>query len=84
MNAVLKAAGVKAIYDGRRHSFITYRTADTRDVARVADECGNSPNIIRKHYRELVTSEAAKIYFGIRPVAKAANVLNIEDGRMTA
>jgi integrase len=64
---VLVAAKVAAIFDGFRHSYVTYRTAETRDVALVADECGNSPNIIKKHYREIVTGEAATKYFAIRP-----------------
>jgi integrase len=67
LRAVLSAAKVKGIHDGIRHSFITYRTAEIRDVARAADECGNSPNIIRKHYREIVTAAAAKEFFAIRP-----------------
>jgi integrase len=84
MRAVLTAAKVTGIYDGPRHSFITYRTAETRDVARVADECGNSPNVIKKHYREIVTGAAAKKYFSIRPDAKAENVTNIEEGKKSA
>jgi integrase len=84
MRAILASAGVTGIYDGPRHSFITYRTAQTRDVARVADECGNSPNVIKKSYREIVTGTAAKVYFAIRPAAKATNVTRIETGRKTA
>ena len=85
MRAVLEAAGVKGIYDGARHSFISYRTAETRDVARVADECGNSPNVIKKHYREIVTTEAAKVFFAIRPVKRRkSKITNIESGRKTA
>lgn len=34
-----------------RHSYITYRAAMLNDVPRVADECGNSPEVIRKWYR---------------------------------
>ena len=85
MRGVLEAAGVKGIYDGARHSFISYRTAEIRDVARVADECGNSPNVIKRHYREIVTTEAAKVFFAIRPVKrKRAKVVNIESGRASA
>jgi hypothetical protein len=75
---------VKGISDGRRHSFISYRCAEIRDVARVADECGNSPNIIKKHYRQLVTGEAAERYFSIRPAAPVENVTSIEQGRASA
>jgi integrase len=81
---ILAAAGVTGIYDGARHSFITYRTAETRDVARVADECGNSPNIIKKHYRNIVPAVAAKKYFDIRPEDPAQNVTSIQSGRAIA
>jgi integrase len=85
MRAVLEAAGVKGVFDGARHSFISYRTAEIRDVARVADECGNSPNVIKKYYREIVTGEAAKKFFSIRPVKKAkSKITNIESGRASA
>lgn len=36
-----------------RHSFITYRCKLTT-IAQVADEAGNSPAIIRKHYRNVL------------------------------
>jgi integrase len=78
--AVLDAAKVTPIFDGARHSFISYRTAATRDVARVSDECGNSPGVIKKHYRQLVTAEAAVKYFAIRPEAPAENVTDITEG----
>jgi site-specific recombinase XerD len=81
---VLTAAGVDGIDNGARHSFISYRTAELRDVARVADECGNSPQVIRAHYRELVTSEAASRYFKIMPKEKADNITKIKNVRRTA
>ena len=74
-------AKVKPIFDGARHSLISYRTAETRDVARVSDECGNSPGVIKKHYREFISSEAAGKYFAIRPEAPAENVTSITEGR---
>jgi hypothetical protein len=44
-----------------------------------------SPNVIKGHYREIVTSEAAKAFFGIRPVKrKRSKITNIEDGRASA
>ena len=84
IRAILAAAKVRAIYDGRRHSFISYRCASIRDVAKVADECGNSPNIIKKNYRDIVTTAAAANYFAIRPEAAAENVTGIEAGRASA
>ena len=53
-----------------RHSFISYRVAETGDVPRVALESGNSPAMIFTHYRELVTPEDAMQWFAIAP-AKA-------------
>jgi site-specific recombinase XerD len=50
-----------------RHSYISYRLAVIADTARVALECGNSPDVIFKHYRELVTPEEACKWFSIMP-----------------
>jgi site-specific recombinase XerD len=84
MQELFKTAGVEAIDNGARHSFISYRTAETRDVARVADECGNSVSTIKNHYRQLVTAEAATAFFAIRPEEAAANVTSIQTGRASA
>jgi integrase len=72
MQELFTLAKVEQIDNGARHSFISYRTAETRDVARVADECGNSVATIKNHYRQLVTSEAATKYFAIRPETEAS------------
>ncbi len=50
-----------------RHSYISYRVADTQNVAQVALEAGNSPLMIFQHYRELVRLKEAKLWFGITP-----------------
>ena len=50
-----------------RHSYISYRLALMPDTARVALECGNSPDVIFKHYRELVEPEQATKWFELRP-----------------
>ena len=57
-----------------RHSFISYRVAQIQNVNQVALEAGNSPAIIFRHYRELVTSEQAREWFSIVP-STAANVV---------
>jgi integrase len=64
-----KRAGVKLPKNALRHSYITYRTAVLGDVPRVADECGNSPEVIRKYYRkrgEQVRLDAPK-WFAVYP-----------------
>lgn len=50
-----------------RHSYRSYRIADLQDVAKVALEMGNSPQMLFKHYRELMTPEQATKWFGIKP-----------------
>lgn len=50
-----------------RHSFISYRVAETGDVARTSLEAGNSPKMIFRHYREIVDEDAAKAWFSIMP-----------------
>ncbi|MBX3732822.1 MAG: tyrosine-type recombinase/integrase [Verrucomicrobiae bacterium] len=62
-----KRAGVRRIRNGARHSFVSYRVAQTGDVARTALECGNSPGVVFAHYRGLATREDAERYFGIVP-----------------
>src|SRR5207245_9258593 len=63
-----------------RHSFISYRLAEIQDVNRVALEAGNSPKMIDRHYRELVTPEQARTWFAIAPQA-ASNVVPIRLAR---
>jgi len=52
-----------------RHSFISYRVAECADVPRVADECGNSPAIIRTNYLQRVKPKQAQAWFAIMPKA---------------
>jgi len=46
-----------------RHSFISYRLAMIGDEVRVAREAGNSPDVIYRHYFQLVTRRDALRYF---------------------
>jgi hypothetical protein len=54
-------------HNALRHSYISYRIAVVQSAAQVALEAGNSPTIIFKHYRELVTKDDADKWFGIMP-----------------
>jgi len=58
-------------HNALRHSFISYRVAETQDVAKVSLEAGNSPQMIFQHYRELVQPDAAKAWFSIMPAGKS-------------
>ena len=50
-----------------RHSYISYRVAQTQNVAQTALEAGNTPKIIFSNYRELVKPADAVKWFGIEP-----------------
>lgn len=53
--------------DVLRHCAASYLMAKYRDSGLVADKLGNSPSILLRHYRELVTSDAASAFWSIRP-----------------
>jgi integrase len=53
-----------------RHSYISYRVAGCADVARVADESGNSPAVIKSNYLKRVKPDAAAEWFSIKPGPK--------------
>ncbi len=63
---VTKAPPFKWVKNGLRHSFCSYRLAQAKDAAKVALEAGNSPAMLFKHYRELVTEANAEAWFGLR------------------
>ena len=58
-----KAAGATWL----RHSFISYRVAQLRDVPRVALEAGNSPAVISRNYLKHVPRTEASRWFSIIP-----------------
>ena len=67
-------------HNALRHSFISYRLAETQNINSVALEAGNSPQMIFRHYRELATSEQARTWFAIAPET-AANVVPLRLAR---
>jgi integrase len=50
-----------------RHSFCSYHLALHRNEALTADLAGNSPTMLRQHYRNLVSRTAAEAWFAITP-----------------
>jgi integrase len=71
----LRKSGFKWKHNALRHSFCSYRLADIKNTAQVALEAGNSPQMIFKHYREVVTEQDAKTWFAIEPMEAAKVVL---------
>jgi integrase len=67
LTVACKRAGVTRRRNGLRHSFVSYRLAQTCDASRVALESGHSEAMLVAHYRALVTAEAAREWFAIFP-----------------
>jgi len=73
-SALAKRLGICWPKNGLRHSYATYRLAQCQDAAKVALEMGNTPAMIFRHYRELVTPQEANAWWNIS-LKKAANVV---------
>lgn len=74
----VEKAGIAWKHNALRHSFISYRLAEVQSAAQVALEAGNSPQMVFKHYRELVKPADAKAWFAVGP-AQPANVLPMKE-----
>lgn len=62
-----KRSGIQWKANALRHSYASYRFAECADAGRVAGELGNTAAIVHRHYRELVSSEAARQWFAVVP-----------------
>ena len=58
-------------HNALRHTYISARVAESGDVPRVADEAGNSPQVIRTNYLKRMRPAAATEWFAIQPEPKA-------------
>ena len=68
-HAVRKAAGLLHAWEGNelRHSYASYRLAETQNAAQTAPKLGNSPTVLQQHYRELCTPTDAAAWFAVKP-----------------
>ncbi|AKC82917.1 hypothetical protein IMCC26134_09275 [Verrucomicrobia bacterium IMCC26134] len=69
VRARLREAKIPCPANALRHSFISYRCAASGSVDQTSQEAGNSPKIVFRHYRELVTPQQGKVWFGIKPAS---------------
>ena len=60
-------AGVPWLRNAPRHSFVSYHLAAFGSAAGTALEAGHSEAMLFRHYRALVTAEAAGAFWAIRP-----------------
>ena len=69
VTSVARACEFPWPHNGLRHSFASYRMAQRKNAAEVALEMGNSPQMIFRHYRELVSPQDAAKWWAIEPAA---------------
>jgi len=81
-SVLAKDSGISWPKNGLRHSYASYRLAQCQDAPKVALEMGNSPAMIFRHYRELVTPQDAAMWWNISP-KRVANVVALGRAEMT-
>lgn len=79
---IAKVAGIAWKENALRNSYISYRLATIKNVPQVAYEAGNSPDMVKTHYMELVTQAEAVKWFNVVPVAPL-NVISLTDATVT-
>lgn len=62
-----KTLKIKWPNNALRHSYASYRMASTDNAQKVSSEMGNSPQIIYRNYRKLVTKSEAEEWFSVSP-----------------
>jgi integrase len=62
-----RAVGIGWVHNGLRHGFGSYRVAQTRNYPEVAYEMGNSVEVIKRCYDQVVSTSEAERYFKILP-----------------
>ncbi len=68
-------AGITGKQNCMRHSFASYRMAILNDAPKVASEMGNSPPMIYRNYRKLVTPQQAEQWFAVYPKQTQPNII---------
>lgn len=56
-----------------RHSYASYHLANYGEIGRLAEYMGDSPDVIRKHYREVVYPEDAAEFWRLSPTCLPTN-----------
>ena len=69
-NRLSKDAKVLWKHNGLRHSYVSYQMAVLRDAAKVAEQCGNSPEQVQANYKANALESEAKKWFAIKPKKK--------------
>ena len=81
--AFLRLRGYLKIQHGRnglRHSFVSAHYAMHGDEGRTAQQAGNSPQMVHKNYKGLMTKKDGEAWFAVAPV-QPANVIQLSAGK---
>jgi integrase len=62
-------------HNAYRHSFVSYRMALVTNASQVAEECGHSVQVMKTHYRELVTKKDAEAWFAVVLAEQPENIV---------
>jgi integrase len=65
LKAVCERAGVRWKKNAFRKTFISCRMAIDRDAPRIAEQCGNSVEMVQNNYKGLVTKNQAEEWFAV-------------------
>lgn len=80
---IASRAGISWKKNAMRHSFVSYRLAQTNDGARTALEAGHDQSILFQFYREVVEPAAAQRWFSIMPpIEMQRGLVGIRRGNM--
>jgi len=64
---ILRASKVEWQHNVTRHSFVSYHVAHFQNAGKTALEAGHTEEMLFRNYREIVTPDQAKEFWGIRP-----------------
>lgn len=78
IKAIRWAAGISETQDAMRHSFASYHLAAHADFNALQEAMGhNTPEMVLKHYRALVTKRDAVAFWSIKPESKQPQIREV-------
>jgi integrase len=74
-SALRTALEIKPRRNGLRHSFVSDHYAMHGDEGKTAQQAGNSPAMVHKNYKGLMTKKDGASWFAVKPAESAANII---------
>jgi integrase len=70
LTSLLASLGIPTKKNGLRHGFCTFHFAAFGNENLTAQQAGNSPSVIHRHYRGLATKTEAEKWFAVAPAER--------------